>query len=482
MKRSLLFIAALFVLLLGAIAAFRALRSGDEDVARGSSNAERIRRFWDAYHQATTARTGGDFEGAAALYRIALELDPAHEESLFYLAIALEETGRYAECADVLRRLVSVNPESGRGWSQLGSVLARRAPGSVPDREGARMAFEKSQAINPEQSGPFLDLGLLALDGSSRAEARRFFRIASDMGSPEGAFLSGLVAYLEKDEADAARFFTRVVDAAERERAISGRGATSEGDVLGSVLTPLESAEIRSRAFLDWVSRRRTGRSLKCRVETGDRPLELDSELHVSYERTLVDEAIADFDSDGKPDTYLLFWKVPGRLLRSTGTSYEDVTGEMGLAGVGGEGFRALFFDFDGDSDPDLLVTAHAPLALSLRRFLDPERRARTLTPRLFRNDDGRRFVEVTSAVGLDRHFGVTDALAHDVDADGDLDLVFAMGGFEATHLEPSVVLRNREGRSFEEWAYLPSIDEPRRAVSLRLDDSGAIVLLEPIS
>jgi hypothetical protein len=298
------------------------------------------------------------------------------------------------------------------------------------------------------------------------------------MGSPEGAFLLGLVDFLDGNDEEAARSFQRVLESAERERKISGRGAPSEGDVLSSVLTPLDSAEIRSRVFLDWLdstSRRSAGVALPCRVEPGERRLE----LGVRDERTVVDEATADFDLDGKSDVFVLLWKAPGRLLRGSGTSHEDVTEEMGLAGVGGDGFRALFFDYDRDSDPDLLVTAHAPLALSLRRLLDPERRAKTLTPRLFENEEGRRFVEVTSEAGLDRHFGVTDALAHDVDADGFLDLVFAMGGFEATHFEPSVVLRNREGREFEEWAYFPSRDEPRRAVGVRIGEDGAIVLVE---
>jgi hypothetical protein len=35
------------------------------------------------------------------------------------------------------------------------------------------------------------------------------------------------------------------------------------------------------------------------------------------------------------------------------------------------------------------------------------------------------------------------------------------MGGFEASHLEPSVVLKNREGKDFIEWAHIPSSDEP---------------------
>jgi hypothetical protein len=200
----------------------------------------------------------------------------------------------------------------------------------------------------------------------------------------------------------------------------------------------------------------------------------------LSLEGTVVDTACGDTDADGREDLFVLLWKKPGRLFRNVGSRFSDVTEEMGLSGVGGEGLSALFFDFDRDRDPDLLVTAHAPLALSLRRLLSPERPATGFTPRLFENDGGNRFVEVTSEVGLDRQYGVVEAEAFDVDSDGWMDLVFAMGGFEASHLEPSVVLRNRKGEEFVEWGHIPSSDEPRHAVDVEVTkrESGVEILL----
>jgi hypothetical protein len=202
-------------------------------------------------------------------------------------------------------------------------------------------------------------------------------------------------------------------------------------------------------------------------------------ERSLRFEGTLVDTACSDYDADGKADLFLLLWKKPGRLFRNDGGGFTDVTEEVGLGGVGGEGLSALFFDFDLDRDPDLLVTAHAPLALSLRRLLSPEGRAKTLTPRLFENEGGKRFIEVTSKVGLDRHYGVVEAEAFDVDSDGWLDLVFAMGGFEASHLEPSVVLRNRDGKDFIEWAHIPSSDEPLNALGVTVRErEGEVEIL----
>lgn len=187
------------------------------------------------------------------------------------------------------------------------------------------------------------------------------------------------------------------------------------------------------------------------------------------FEGTLVGTACSDYDGDGKTDGFLLLWKKPGRLFRNDGAGFIDVTEEVGLGGVGGEGFSALFFDFDRDQDADLLVTAHAPLALSLRRLLSPGGRAKALTPRLLENEGGNRFIEITADIGLDRQFGVVEAEAFDVDSDGWLDLLFAMEGFEASHLEPSVVLKNRGGLEFVEWAHIPSSDEPRNALGVEV-------------
>ena len=135
---------------------------------------------------------------------------------------------------------------------------------------------------------------------------------------------------------------------------------------------------------------------------------------------------------------------------------------------MGGDGFSALFLDFDVDGDPDLLVTAHAPLELSLLRS------AKGPTPQLFENDGRGHFVDHTSELGLDRSFGVVQAVAVDVDADGFQDLIFAQGGLDSTHLEPSVVLRNLGGKHFIPWAYLPAADEPRRALGVATSDARA--------
>jgi tetratricopeptide (TPR) repeat protein len=495
MKRLLFFSLTLLLVLFAIATALRIREPEEEKTALSSKDAERVRRFWEAYHRGAEARSEDDFERAASFFREALAIDPRHEDSLFYLGIALEESGRYREAAEILRRLTAVNRESGRGWSELGSLLARRAPGNVFEPAAAAAAFERAFEINREHSGTFLSRGALALDLGDLPEAKRLFRIASDMSSPEGAFLAGLVSYLEGKDEEAIASFLRVLQSSEREKAITGRGVSSEGDVaLVEKLTPLESAHLRALLFLRWSARRSAGYPEE--VPSAFR-IELPPKLAIgrvtsgealpkeqpcadlrgwSFDGTIADTTCGDYDGNGEIDVFVLLWKKPARLLRSEAGTFTDVTEKVGLSGVGGEGLAALFFDFDRDSDPDLLVTAHAPHALSLRRLLSPEGRAKRLTPRLYENDRGERFLDVTARAGLDRQFGIVDAEGFDVDSDGWVDLLFALGGFEASHLEPSVVLRNRGGKDFVEWAHIPSTGEPRNAYGVEAVKRGGEV------
>ncbi|MFQ5789850.1 MAG: FG-GAP-like repeat-containing protein [Acidobacteriota bacterium] len=628
MKRPLLLLGAAFLILAAVITVFRLRRA--EETAAGTTKGgqeEQIRTFWAQYQRATRARLEGDFRSAALAYREALALDPQHQDSLFYLAVCLQESGRYNEAAELLRNLTQIYPEHNRAFSQLGAVLSTVAPGSEPDFEGAAAAFARSQEINREHSGPFVGQGSVALNRGDLERAAEYFAVAADMGAPEGTFLAGLTRYLQGRYRKGAEMFIRVLEANARERKISGRGVTSEGDVQkeggAGELNAFERSGLQSLLFLYWTARRlggypetvpesfrvespariataprfrsawrasedsargvwldhdRDGRldlvvaarggtrllrntsrgwvdvsrsagldgvgeswagcpldvdgdgwqdlyllrggyvgtgkprlyrnakgrfqdvtelwglsgerataacvasdvsgdgrtdllevgnatpdspSVRLYINEGSRFVDRAGQLSLQYPTHGVDAAVADFDGDGRRDIFILGWKAPARLFRNTGSRFVDVTDEAGLQGVGGDGFSAIFFDYDGDQRPDLLVTSHASSELSLQRLLDPSIRLRRHTPRLFLNGPSGRFEEVTRAVGLDRGFGAMQAISADFDGDGWMDLLFAEGGLARHYLEPSVILRNRQGRELVEWAYLPSFDEP---------------------
>ena len=88
---------------------------------------------------------------------------------------------------------------------------------------------------------------------------------------------------------------------------------------------------------------------------------------------------------------------------------FEDVTETYALQGRG-YGMGAAVGDYDNDGDPDLLVT-------NLGTGDSP-------AVQLYRNDDGRRFVEVSREAGIDATGWATSAGFFDADNDGDLDLL----------------------------------------------------------
>lgn len=634
-----LLVVIVFALLFGAVTVVRLGKQNPTTTDVSSSKAKAIRTFWEQYNRASAARLRGDYASAVGSYRKALELDADHQDSLFYLAVSLQETGRYDEAVSVLRKLTTLYPEHSRGWSQLGGVLSTEAPGARPDFDAAEAALVRSQELNREHTGPFLGRGMVELQKGRLEEAHESFQVAAASGAPEGLLLVGLTRYLQGNDEGAADSFVRVLEANAREKAITGRGVLSEGDVKKSGtagdLTAFERAGIQSLVFLYWTAQRlggypdavpdpfrldlgsrpsaaapfepaplavdtrgrgswldydRDGRAdllvasgagLKllrngltgwtdvtrvaglegagenwegCPLDVdgdgwddlflagsghmgsrsnrlyrnreghfrdvtgewglagerstaravsadfdgdgrvdllevgslhnGDPPVRLflnqgslfrDSaaEWGLVYPTHVVDAAVVDIDADGTQDIFILGWKAPGRLYRNVGSAFVDATAEAGLEGVGGEGLSVMFFDYDRDGDADLLVTAHAPLELSLQRLLDPSKLVKQRTPRLFRNSGAGRFEEVTAAVGLDRSYGVMQAVAADFDADGWPDLLFAQGGLDDTHLEPSVILRNREGKAFVEWGYLPSIRRPGNALGASPSDAN---------
>lgn len=104
----------------------------------------------------------------------------------------------------------------------------------------------------------------------------------------------------------------------------------------------------------------------------------------------------------------------------------------------------AALFDYDGDGDLDAYLTNEEQ-----SRSLDPTVGARN---RLYRQEAGGRFVEVSRAVGLaDPGYGVGVAVG-DVDNDGDSDVYLANRG-------PDRLYRNRGDGSFEEVGRAAGID-----------------------
>ncbi len=146
---------------------------------------------------------------------------------------------------------------------------------------------------------------------------------------------------------------------------------------------------------------------------------------------------LGDYDNDGFPDLWYTNYAQQDNSLmhNAAGSGFVHSASLVGLAGVSRQwvGFGTLLTDFDGDGWEDIFV-ANGHVAYERRDspYYQP--------PQLFRNDHGRRFVEVTRDGGpyFDGTWSGRGALKTDVNEDGAWDLVVVHQN------EPAVLLRNR--------------------------------------
>ena len=176
-------------------------------------------------------------------------------------------------------------------------------------------------------------------------------------------------------------------------------------------------------------------------------------DVHPHFEKMAGDElktgttltnAFADYNGDGKPDLYVGFNGAPNRLYRNNGPgkAFTNMADSVGLADARATR-SAAWADYDADGDPDLLL-GFAPGAGSVFK--------------LYRNDGGR-FTDVTTAVGLSRDSAAVRQFSWiDIDADNDLDLFIALRD------RPNVLYRNDGGR-FTDVAASLGLADTRRSV-----------------
>ncbi len=146
--------------------------------------------------------------------------------------------------------------------------------------------------------------------------------------------------------------------------------------------------------------------------------------------------AVDDYDNDGYEDLFITDSEngKPNHLFHNNhdGT-FTDVAQEAGIAG-GNDALNivsdAIWFDYDNDGLPDLLV-------------------ARFGTPILYHNEGHGKFRDVTAGSGLNKFGNTIAVIAFDYDNDGNLDLLFG-NYFQPVNLldlkDPHVLPNNLDG------------------------------------
>jgi hypothetical protein len=158
--------------------------------------------------------------------------------------------------------------------------------------------------------------------------------------------------------------------------------------------------------------------------------------------------AWGDYDGDGRPDLYVSNFAGENFLYHNEGDgTFREVAREKGVEKPI-MSFTTWFWDYDNDGWPDIFVSSFVPSVTEVARsYLGLPPQAETM--RLYRNDGRGGFVDVTRKAGLDRVVPTMGANYGDLDNDGYLDFYLGTGAPSYAALMPNVMFRNREGRAF---------------------------------
>jgi hypothetical protein len=159
-----------------------------------------------------------------------------------------------------------------------------------------------------------------------------------------------------------------------------------------------------------------------------------------------------DFDGDGYPDLLLSVTNGGPMLYHNNGNgTFTEIAVASGITGPNG-GFACWVWDYDNDGWPDIFVALglwdRANLHDAMKSYLQ-RGDYKGETYRLYRNKSGRGFEDVTRAVGLDFAVPVMGCNFGDLDNDGFLDMYLGTGGPQPSLLVPNLLFRNVQGRKF---------------------------------
>jgi hypothetical protein len=164
----------------------------------------------------------------------------------------------------------------------------------------------------------------------------------------------------------------------------------------------------------------------------------------------------ADYDDDGRPDVYLSLGGADNLLFRNEGPSgnpprwrFTERAQEAGVSEPKNS-FSAFFFDYDNDGRQDLYVNGFAAMAEDVAAdYLGLPTAAER--PRLYRNRGDGTFEDVTRAAGLYRVMPAMGVNFGDLDNDGFLDFYVGTGNPDLSTLVPNRMFRNDGGRRFQD-------------------------------
>ncbi len=192
----------------------------------------------------------------------------------------------------------------------------------------------------------------------------------------------------------------------------------------------------------------------------GDRFTDVADEAGVSNDRYTKAVAWGDYDNDGDPDLYVSTNNTPNRLYRNKGDgTFEDVAAELGVTRPHKRSFATWFVDVDNDGWLDLFVGnfESPPGKVMAAYFGRTQPGADSGAPLIYLNvggPAGRRFVDGSARLGLERPQMPMGANHGDLDNDGWPDFYLGTGepAFEAQ--VPNAMYRNVAGQRYADVTF----------------------------
>lgn len=330
---------------------------------------------------------------------------PRDPTAHYALGMLLRHLGRFDEARNEFQRVLEIDPDDGDALYQLGSLLMEDDP------EAARRHFEMALEIIPHHESACYRLHSLLMKAGETDRARALLQRFQALKAAKAGVFSGM-KYGEMGR------YASVI------RAFPERAAEQRPGGVPSFRDEAESFALRASAggTAGW-----PGESVE-RGAGGFAP------------------AVAVEDVDGDEDLDLYITGVAGGrgvLYRHEGREFSPAA-ETGIDAA--DAIGAYFGDYDGDGDPDLYLTRPGP-------------------NRLYRNEGGSKFVDVTEATGTaGGAFVSVGAAWADADHDGDLDLYVA--NFAAWPADPAssagapnALFRNNGDGTFSDVAGTAQID-----------------------
>lgn len=157
-----------------------------------------------------------------------------------------------------------------------------------------------------------------------------------------------------------------------------------------------------------------------------------------------------DFNDDGLPDIFVSNLGGANRLYRNNGDGTFDDVAEIAGVREPKYSFPAWFFDYDNDGRLDLFVSAYeGDVGMLCAEYFGHGDKVRAERMKVYRNAGNGRFEDRSRELGLDRLAFAMGANFGDIDNDGWLDFYLGTGAPPYECIVPNLMFRNDGGRRF---------------------------------